>query len=92
MLPLIAGIVGRAALSMGARAAASTATRAAVTSAAESGAIRAGTAATAGSSGRVLSTMQFGNAAAHAMQGNGSAPATAPAAPQAADDLGWARS
>ncbi|MFB7311676.1 hypothetical protein [Streptomyces sp. NPDC056192] len=90
MLPLIAGLVGRAALSMGARAVAGTAARSAVTSAASSGAISAGTSAAAGSS-RVLSTMQFGASAARAMHTPGAAPASAPA-PQAADDLGWARS
>lgn len=94
MLPLIAGIAGRAALSMGARAAAGTAARSAVTSAAESGAIRAGTAASAGPSSKVLSAMQFGNAASNALQGSGSdgGPAAAPSAPPPADDLGWARS
>ncbi|MET8342419.1 hypothetical protein [Streptomyces microflavus] len=91
MLPLIAGLVGRAALSMGARAAVGTAGRAAVTSAARSGAISAGTSTAAGTGSRVLSTMQFGASAARAMNSSGPAPTSAPAAAPA-DDLGWARS
>ncbi|MFJ4739036.1 hypothetical protein [Streptomyces sp. NPDC088775] len=90
MLPLIAGMVGRAALSVGTRAAAGTATRAAVTSAARSGTISAGAGSAAASSSRVLSTMQFGASAARALHtGGNAAPAPAPAP---ADDLGWARS
>ncbi|WNI17582.1 hypothetical protein [Actinacidiphila sp. ITFR-21] len=86
MWPLLAGMLGRAALSVGAREAAGTA----VTAAARSGAISAGT-RSAGSGSRVLSAMQFGSSAAHAMQGGGgnSGPASAPGP---ADDMGWARS
>ncbi|UXX94045.1 hypothetical protein N7U49_21815 [Streptomyces sp. AD2-2] len=88
MWPLIASVLGRAALSVGAREAAGTA----VTSAARSGAISAGTRSAAGSGSRVLSTMQFGSTAARAM-GHGGNPAAAPAtSPAPADDLGWARS
>lgn len=94
MLPLVAGLVGRAALSTGARAAAGTASRAAVTSAARSGAISAGTStAAAGTGSRVLSGMQFGASAARSLDGSGNAaPTSAPAAPAPADELGWARS
>lgn len=87
MWPLIAGMIGRAALSVGAREAAGTA----VTSAARSGAISAGTRSAAGNGSRVLSTMQFGSSAARAMQGGGGNSAPAPG-PAPADELGWARS
>ncbi|MEU3979592.1 hypothetical protein AB0465_18015 [Streptomyces griseoviridis] len=91
MLPLIAGLLGRAAATEAVGAVTGTAARSAVTSAASSGAISAGTSA-ASNSGRVLSTMQFGSAAARAMSHDG-APAAAPAPSSApADDLGWARS
>ncbi|MEU9050203.1 hypothetical protein AB0D37_07320 [Streptomyces sp. NPDC048384] len=87
MLPLIAGLLGRTAATS---AVTGTAARSAVTSAASSGAISAGTTSAAGNSGRVLSTMQFGTAAARALDnGSNAAPAQAPAT---ADDLGWARS
>lgn len=88
MLPHSAGVVGmvgRAALPMGVRAAAGTATRAVVTSAARSsGAVSTRTSAAAGSS-RVLSTVRFEASAARAMHnGSDTDPAAAPA-PQPAD-------
>lgn len=88
MLPLIASMLGRAAVSAGAREF----TGAAVGAAARSGAISAGT-SSAASGGRVLSTMQFGSAAARAVSHGGndtshSAPVPAPAA---TEQTGWAR-
>ncbi|MFC4498568.1 MULTISPECIES: hypothetical protein [Streptomyces] len=90
MLPLIAGLLGRAAATEAVGAVTGTAARSAVTSAANSGAISAGTSA-AGNGGRVLSAMQFGSSAARAMS-HGGAPAAAPAPAAQSDDLGWARS